>query len=194
MKQTINIGTATNSGNGDPGRSAFNKVNLNFNEVYGNFQYSETIFRKTLTANTTVATASYFNLFTLLTNANKLPISDTIDILDIAGNNIVTNWLNVKMNHKIRVKFSVTAGATKYIDLQARLQNGTIEYNTQIIRTTTSANHTKELTLVNSESTDLKNDIGFNIGLNNHSAGTFVIPTGTILEVYIKTEYQKILQ
>jgi len=33
-KQTINIGTAANSKNGDPLRTAFNKINANFTELY----------------------------------------------------------------------------------------------------------------------------------------------------------------
>jgi len=33
-KQTINIGSAANDGSGDPLRSAFDKINDNFNEVY----------------------------------------------------------------------------------------------------------------------------------------------------------------
>lgn len=35
-KQTVNLGTAANDGTGDPLRSAFNKINGNFDEVYGN--------------------------------------------------------------------------------------------------------------------------------------------------------------
>lgn len=35
-KQTINIGTSANKGDGDPLRTAFNKINLNFSEVYEN--------------------------------------------------------------------------------------------------------------------------------------------------------------
>jgi len=35
MKQTINIGTAANDGTGDALRTAMDKVNDNFNEVYG---------------------------------------------------------------------------------------------------------------------------------------------------------------
>ena len=35
-KQTINIGTTANDGTGDPLRTAFDKVNDNFDEVYGN--------------------------------------------------------------------------------------------------------------------------------------------------------------
>jgi hypothetical protein len=33
-KQTINIGTAVNDGTGDPCRTAFDKVNDNFDELY----------------------------------------------------------------------------------------------------------------------------------------------------------------
>jgi len=33
-KQTINVGTAANSKNGDPLRTAFQKVNSNFDELY----------------------------------------------------------------------------------------------------------------------------------------------------------------
>jgi len=35
-KQTVNIGTAANDGTGDPLRTAFDKLNDNFDEVYGN--------------------------------------------------------------------------------------------------------------------------------------------------------------
>lgn len=35
-KQVIGIGTTANDGTGDPLRTAFDKVNDNFNEVYGN--------------------------------------------------------------------------------------------------------------------------------------------------------------
>ncbi len=35
-KQTINIGTSANKGDGDPLRTAFNKINLNFSELYEN--------------------------------------------------------------------------------------------------------------------------------------------------------------
>ena len=35
-KQTVNLGTAANDGTGDPLRTAFDKLNDNFNEVYGN--------------------------------------------------------------------------------------------------------------------------------------------------------------
>lgn len=33
-KQTVNIGTSVNKGNGDPLRTAFTKINANFTELY----------------------------------------------------------------------------------------------------------------------------------------------------------------
>ena len=33
-KQTVNIGTSANKGNGDPLRTAFTKINANFDELY----------------------------------------------------------------------------------------------------------------------------------------------------------------
>lgn len=43
-KQIINIGTSENKGDGDPLRTAFDKVNQNFNELYaGNFADPENI-------------------------------------------------------------------------------------------------------------------------------------------------------
>jgi hypothetical protein len=33
-KQTVNIGASENAGDGDPLRTAFNKINSNFNEIY----------------------------------------------------------------------------------------------------------------------------------------------------------------
>jgi hypothetical protein len=33
-KQTVNIGTSANSGDGDPLRTAFDKINSNFTEIY----------------------------------------------------------------------------------------------------------------------------------------------------------------
>ena len=50
-KQTINIGTVANDGTGDPLRTAFNKANENFTEVYdiaqGAYDYANTIVSDT---------------------------------------------------------------------------------------------------------------------------------------------------
>ncbi len=42
-KQTINVGTSANKGDGDPLRTAFTKINQNFTEVYlGPVVYTQT--------------------------------------------------------------------------------------------------------------------------------------------------------
>ena len=38
-KQTVNIGSAANDGTGDPLRTAFDKLNDNFDEVYAGYGY-----------------------------------------------------------------------------------------------------------------------------------------------------------
>ena len=40
-KQTVNIGTNANDGSGDPLRTAFDKLNDNFDEVYAETDWSE---------------------------------------------------------------------------------------------------------------------------------------------------------
>ena len=43
-KKTVNIGTSVNKGNGDPLRTAFGKINDNFDEIYGAIGTNGTIF------------------------------------------------------------------------------------------------------------------------------------------------------
>jgi hypothetical protein len=43
-KKTVNIGTSANKGNGDPLRTAFGKINDNFDEIYGAIGVDGTIF------------------------------------------------------------------------------------------------------------------------------------------------------
>ena len=40
-KQTIDLGSSANAGNGDPLRTAFKKINDNFTELYNTFQLDQ---------------------------------------------------------------------------------------------------------------------------------------------------------
>jgi hypothetical protein len=53
-QQTINTGTAANSKNGDPLRTAFTKVNANFTDVYTNY-ISKTQLKAVVAASTSFA-------------------------------------------------------------------------------------------------------------------------------------------
>ena len=55
-KQTINLGTSANKGDGDPLRTAFDKVNDNFSELYT----ADTTFISLATLQTEVAAATNF--------------------------------------------------------------------------------------------------------------------------------------
>jgi len=63
-KQTINIGTVANDGTGDPLRTAMNKVNENFTEVYtsGGPSHTQSITTITSVAAQTVAFANPIEL------------------------------------------------------------------------------------------------------------------------------------
>ncbi len=55
-KQTINIGSSVNKGDGDPLRTAFDKINDNFDELYT----ADTTFISLSTLKTEVAAATDF--------------------------------------------------------------------------------------------------------------------------------------
>jgi hypothetical protein len=50
-KQTVNIGTVANDGTGDQLRNAFDKLNDNFNEVYGNNFVTEAMLNDNIVTN-----------------------------------------------------------------------------------------------------------------------------------------------
>lgn len=50
-KQTVNIGTVANDGTGDQLRTAFDKLNDNFNEVYGNNFVTEAMLNDNIVTN-----------------------------------------------------------------------------------------------------------------------------------------------
>ena len=50
-KQTVNIGSTANDGTGDELRTAFNKLNLNFNEVYGTNFVTEAMLNDNIVTN-----------------------------------------------------------------------------------------------------------------------------------------------
>ena len=55
-KQTVNLGTSANKGDGDPLRTAFDKVNDNFDELYA----ADTTFISLATLKTEAAAATDF--------------------------------------------------------------------------------------------------------------------------------------
>jgi len=61
-KQTINIGDSANDGTGDPLRTAFNKINENFTELYGDDSSADTFTSPQITTPTITGTATIDNI------------------------------------------------------------------------------------------------------------------------------------
>lgn len=70
-KQTINIGSEANDGTGDPLRSALEKINDNFDEIYGAFSFSGNV---ATTSNTIIvgSNTAAANGHTFLPNGLKM--------------------------------------------------------------------------------------------------------------------------
>ena len=75
-KKTINIGTSANKGNGDPLRTAFDKINSNFNELYA----ASTLDPENTASNLVPATDNTYNLGSASKQWSDLHIKDFIYI------------------------------------------------------------------------------------------------------------------
>ncbi len=105
-KQTVNLGTTANDGTGDPLRSAFDKLNDNFDEVYGNnfvtnamlnddivdhdeladrYTAVQTISTTTATVNLDASSYSVFNITANLQSTQTLNLQNmkTGQVIDI---------------------------------------------------------------------------------------------------------------
>jgi hypothetical protein len=83
-KQTINIGTVANDGTGDPLRTAFDKVNDNFTEVYG-FDDSYDVQVISTSTNAVKNTLYVFTADLTLTLPSSPTNSDSIKISNLSG-------------------------------------------------------------------------------------------------------------
>jgi hypothetical protein len=78
-KQTINIGTSANSGNGDPLRSAFNKINQNFTELYEGDGSNTELDYLTLMQRAFIVQDVVFNTVVSFTKEDNATGEETID-------------------------------------------------------------------------------------------------------------------
>ena len=123
-KQTINIGSNANDGTGDPLRTAFNKINENFTELYGSDNDLNTLDAnldvRTFSITTTVTngdiTISPNGTGTLTLGALKVNgttiTSDDSTIININENVIVDGTLRVDDAVNINTSLTLASGAT----------------------------------------------------------------------------------
>lgn len=117
-KQTINIGSNANDGTGDPLRTAFNKINDNFAELYGDDSSADTFTSPQITTPTITGTATIDNLIfndsqiSTATNANLELNPGGTGTLELQAATNVTGALDVTGAATLDTSLTLATGAT----------------------------------------------------------------------------------
>jgi Flp pilus assembly protein TadG len=94
-KQTVNIGTVANDGTGDQLRNAFDKLNDNFNEVYGNNFVTEAMLNDNIVTNAELGVE--YTSAVALTSAAAITVDTSLgDVFTMtSGHSHTFNFTNV---------------------------------------------------------------------------------------------------
>jgi Flp pilus assembly protein TadG len=94
-KQTVNIGTVANDGTGDQLRNAFDKLNDNFNEVYGNNFVTEAMLNDNIVTNAELGVE--YTASSALTSAAAITVDTSLaDVFTMTvGHSHTFNFTNV---------------------------------------------------------------------------------------------------
>ena len=117
-KQTINIGSNANDGTGDPLRTAFNKINDNFAELYGDDSSADTFTSPQITTPTITGTATIDNLIfndsqiSTSSNANLELNPGGTGTIELQAATNVTGALDVTGAATLDTSLTLAAGAT----------------------------------------------------------------------------------
>jgi hypothetical protein len=130
-KQIINVGTAANSKNGDPLRTAFTKVNANFTELYGS--------SGTTTQLTNGSYTAVLNNSGVLT-VPKISITGSGTALNVESGNILTNQITGTQINLLSGAYTIgiaTGGTTASYTLNLPVNAGTAD---QVLKTDGTGN------------------------------------------------------
>ena len=117
-KQTINIGSNANDGTGDPLRTAFNKINENFAELYGDDSSADTFTSPQITTPTITGTATIDNLIfndseiSTSSNANLNLNPGGTGTVELQAATNVTGALDVTGAATLDTSLTLATGAT----------------------------------------------------------------------------------
>lgn len=191
-QQIIGIGASANDGTGDPLRTAFDKSNDNFTELYDSIQISETAWSVTDIGPQVVTDGSSLNLLTLINNATHKDTtnSDTYDQLDIVSNGIKTTYGGCKEIHTIRISFNIISGTDQFYQIQIRrVVDDSVVYRRIIQRNSDETIQTVEMTTRTLNGTDPFVVDGFYLAFVNNSGASATLDDN--LSLLIITHYQK---
>ena len=117
-KQTVNIGSLPNDKTGDPLRTAFQKINDNFAELYGDDSSADTFTSPQITTPTITGTATIDNLIfndttiSTPTNFNILLNPNGTGVIELMADTNVTGALDVTGAATLNTSLTLATGAT----------------------------------------------------------------------------------
>jgi hypothetical protein len=130
-KQTINIGSAANDGTGDPLRTAMDKINDNFDEIYGVYQATGTISSGNTTTNTSIAnTAGLFSgnsTVTTVANSTVIRVANSTSSVNVTSGTVLVGS-NVALNTSAVFIGNATVNSTHTSSL-VQVSNSTVTAN-----------------------------------------------------------------
>ena len=101
-KQTINIGAAANDGTGDPLRTAMDKINDNFDEVYSSYVASGTITVGNSTVNSVISNTGGFisgnNTSNVIANSSLIKIGNSSINITANSSTLVASNSTIKVS------------------------------------------------------------------------------------------------
>ena len=173
-KQTINIGSAANDGTGDPLRTAMDKINDNFDEVYSSYVATGSITVGNSTVNTVVSNTGGFTSGN--TTSNVVANSSIIKIGNSSINATANSSTLLVSNSTVRVSVNSSAILVGNSTVNTSVNSSSISFVNSTSLSTINASavtfgNSTVNTFVNSSSIVVRSA---NVVTNTFNVGSFV--------------------
>lgn len=155
-KQTVNLGTSANDGTGDPLRTAFDKLNDNFDEVYGNNFVTNAMLNDDIVDHAELA-PRYTEVQTIATTTSPLNLdAESYSVFNITANLQSTQTLNLQ-NMKTGQVIDILATGTSTLTLTSDDTSETFNNLGEVTYDGSSNNHIQIVCIDDTDSAAIYN-------------------------------------
>jgi len=155
-KQTVNLGTAANDGTGDPLRTAFDKLNDNFDEVYGNNFVTNAMLNDDIVDHAELSDR-YTAVQTISTTSSPLDLdASSYSVFNITANLQSTQTLNLQ-NMKTGQVIDILATGTSTVTLTSDDTSETFNNLGEVTYDGASDNHIQIICIDDTDSAAIYN-------------------------------------
>lgn len=155
-KQTVNLGTAANDGTGDPLRTAFDKLNDNFDEVYGNNFVTNAMLNDDIVDHAELSDR-YTAVQTIGTTSSPLDLdASSYSVFNITANLQSTQTLNLQ-NMKTGQVIDILATGTSTVTLTSDDTSETFNNLGEVTYDGASDNHIQIICIDDTDSAAIYN-------------------------------------